>query len=134
MNTILNYAVNLIDRFRKLFSRVFDTVDQVLNEVTEIIDAHGPVVLEYVYTTAVKLERAIPDHGYGSTKAVILDGILQTQVIPLLEDLRRARLSDVAKDAVVEYAHKKLVEFVAERNGLDDWEQYIADLNDVEGK
>jgi hypothetical protein len=132
MNRILNYAVELIDKFRKLFSRVFDTVDQVIDEVSDILDTHGPVVLEYVYTTAVKLERAIPSHGFGSTKAVILDNVLRDEVIPLLEKLRRRRLSEAAKDAVVEYARQKLVEFVADRNDFNDWEKYIADLDQLE--
>lgn len=132
MNRILAYAVDLIDRARVLFSRVFDVVDDTITELTLVIDTYGPTLLEYVYTTAVKLERAIPSHGFGSTKAAMLDSILAEQAIPALERLRGKHLSTAAKSALDEYAKRKLAEFVAERNSNGDWQQYIDDLDTVE--
>ena len=132
MNRILARAANLIDRIRKLFSRVFDTVDSVIDEFSAVLDVQGPVILEYVYTTAVKLERAIPSHGFGSAKLAMFDAVLADQVIPLVEKLRGSRLSTAAKKALSEHAKKKLAEFVAERNESGDWLDYIADLNKLE--
>src|SRR5690606_29419607 len=133
-NKILQFAVNLITSIRKRFSKIFDRVDSVVTEFSAIVDEHGPTIIEYTYTTATKLERAVPSHGFGSSKLAMFDAILAEEVIPFLEKLRGKRVSTAAKSAVTAYAKNKLIEFVQERNSKGDWEQYIKDLDVLEAE
>jgi hypothetical protein len=132
MKKIALFIANAAEKVRSFLSAAFDMADKVIDDVSFVLNEYGDPLTEYLYTNAVKLERAIPAHGFGFQKAVMLDTLLNTVFIPGLERLRGAPLADTAKEALIRIGREKVAKFIAERNQQGDWQQYIEELTRIE--
>jgi len=117
---------------RDFFREAFDKSEAFFTEAADVLDTHGPLIVEMSLTAATRLERLIPAHGFGNEKAIMFDTFLKMVLIPGLTKVQGKQLSAETVAFVEAYAKEKVVEYVKERNESGDWNVAVEDLKAIE--
>lgn len=132
MKKIVLFVAKVAENIRGFLSNAFDKSDELIDQAIIFLKEYGDPMTEFLHTNAVKLERAIPEHGWGSDKAKILDQLLINIFIPGIEKIRGIIVSEDTKKTLLDIAKSRAAKFVADRNKENDWQYYIDELNRVE--